>query len=270
MKRDNRLKKTYYTQNFIFIMVLLFVISLCGCGGIDKNENASQSREQSTAQPFSPEKSEQTTNSDAVWHSYEKNDDFTYEHDFMASRDGQGYHWWTYLETTYIMRDYGKKVGYDFTLDHWTVERIYPISGGYYNIVLSQNDNDVSMDLLCHPDEGKYAVLYAQYEDGDRTAGVNEIPYSSQLKWQDFDFHENCEMPIVVNPYEEICESSVSTVLYISLAHYEQETGHEGEWCVRELFGRSPFFDYLVESEDKLIWFCVDIGQDCFTYVTFE
>lgn len=209
-------------------------------------------------------------NSAAVWHSYEKNDDFTYEHDFMASRDGQGYHWWIYLEAAYIMRDYGKKMGYDFTSDHWTVERIYPICGGYYNIVLSQNEHDISIDLLCHPDKQIYAVLYAQYEKGDRLAGVNEIPYASQLEWQDFDFHENFEMPTVDNPYEEICESSVSTVLYISLSHYEQETGYDREWHVRELFGRSPFFDYLMESEDGFVWFCVDIGQDCFTYVAFE
>lgn len=84
----------------------------------------------------------------SAWRSYEKKDDFTYEHDFMASRDGQGYHWWTYLESTYILRDYGNRIGYDLTSDRWTVERIYPINGGYYNIVLSQNNHDVSIDLL--------------------------------------------------------------------------------------------------------------------------
>ncbi|MDE7176691.1 MAG: hypothetical protein K2O59_02655 [Lachnospiraceae bacterium] len=148
-------------------------------------------------------------------------------------------------------------------MDHWTVEHILPISGGYYNIVLSQKDHDVSIDLLCHPDKEIYTVLYAQYEKGDRLAGVNNIPYASQLEWQDFDFHESFEMPTVENHYEEICESSVSTVLYISLARYEQETGYDGEWHVRELSGRSPFLDYLMGSEDGIVWFCVDIGQDC-------
>ena len=205
-----------------------------------------------------------------IWHSYEKNDDFTYNHDFMTSRDGQGYHWWMYLETTYIMRDYGRKMEYDFTSDNWTVERIYPISGGYYNIMLAQNDHDVSMDLLCHPDEGKYVVLYAQYEDGNRIAGVNEIPYASQLEWHDFDFNESCTAPSVENPFEDICETSVSSALDMSLYHYGQEMEYNGEWCVRELFGRSPFFDYLVESENGLVWFCVDIGQHCYTYVVFE
>ena len=205
-----------------------------------------------------------------AWYSYEKTDDFTYEYDFMASRDGQGYHWWIYLEAAYIMRDYGKRKGYDFTSDYWTVQRIYPIDGGYYNIVLSQNNHDVTIDLLCHPHDGKYLILYAQYEGGNRIAGVNEIPYASQLEWRDFDFHETYETPSVNNPYGEICEASVSSALDIALFHYEQDTGYDGEWHVRELFGRSPFFDYLVETQNHLLWVCVDIGQHDYVYVAFE
>lgn len=204
------------------------------------------------------------------WYSYEMDDDFVYAHDFMASRDGQGYHWWIYLETACILRDYGRRSEYDFMLDHWTVERIYPINGGYYNIVLSQNEHDVSMDLLCHPDKAEYIVLYAQYEGGDRITGINEIPYASQLEWDDFDFHESYDVPDVENPFEDICEASVSIVLYIPLCHIGQETGYDGAWRVRELFGRSPFFDYLVENENGTFWFCVDIGQDCYTYVSFQ
>lgn len=206
----------------------------------------------------------------SAWRSYEKKDDFTYEHDFMASRDGQGYHWWTYLESTYILRDYGNRIGYDLTSDRWTVERIYPINGGYYNIVLSQNSHDVSIDLLCHPDEGKYIILYAQYEGGNRITGVNEIHYSSQLQWHSFDFHEAYEHPSVENPFADICETSVSICLYIALSHYEQDTGYAGEWHVREVFGRSPFFDYLVETDDRLLWICIDIWQHEYSWVVFE
>lgn len=215
------------------------------------------------------QKAVQSNISSIIWSSYEKVDDFVYMHDFMASRDGQGYHWWIYSEITYILRDYGRQAGYDFTLDHWTAERIYPIGGGYYNAVISQNNHDVSMDLLFHPEEGKYVILYAQYEEGDRAAGVNQIPYASQLEWQEFDFHGDYHIS-VQNPFSEICETSVSQALYISLYHFEQETGCNEKWSVRELFGRSPFFDYLMESESGFLWVCVDIGQHTYTCVSFQ
>lgn len=247
-KEDAGLKKAVF-----LCMVFSLAVGLSACAGADEGG-----------------KTNVTYSSKEVCYSYDKNDDFIYEHDFMASRDGQGYHWWICLETACILRDYGKKVGYDFTLDHWTVERIHPIGSGYYNIVLSSNDQDMVMNLLCHPDEGNYVVLYAQYEDGDRTAGVNNIPYASQLPWRDFDFHENYAVSVIENPYEDICETSVFSVLYLSLFHYEQETGNDGNWYVREFFGRSPFFDYLVESENGFVWFCVDIGQDCYTCAVFE
>lgn len=38
------------------------------------------------------------------WYSYAEDENFIYEHDFMTSRDGQGFHWWIYLEAAYIMR----------------------------------------------------------------------------------------------------------------------------------------------------------------------
>ena len=60
------------------------------------------------------QKAVQSNISSIIWSSYEKVDDFVYMHDFMASRDGQGYHWWIYSEITYILCDYGRRVGYDY------------------------------------------------------------------------------------------------------------------------------------------------------------
>lgn len=204
----------------------------------------------------------------AVWHSYEEPENYIYYHDFMASRDGQGYHWWIYCELAYILCDYSEKTGYDFTADTWIAERIFPVCDGYYNAVISQDTQNTCIALLFRPDEKKYVILYAQYEDGDRTAGVSQIPFSSQLSWKSFDFHEHYDAPSVRNPYADICETSVSTALYIPLSHYEQKYGVTEEWNIRELFGRSPFFDYLVESEQLTVWFCVDIGQHFYTCVT--
>lgn len=249
------MKSYQWKRSLYFVMALICIAFLSACAKAEEMEF---------------ERIPLVSDGGNPWYPYEKTDDFTYEHDSMESRDGQGYHWWIYLEATYILRDYGGRTGYDFTSDHWTVERIYPIGDGYYNLVLSQKNHDVSIDLLCQPDEGKYSILYAHYEGGDRIAGVNEIPYASQLEWHPFDFHEQYEAPSVVNPYEDICESSVSSVLDIVLYRYGQDTGYDGQWKVREVFGRSPFFDYIVESDDTLLFICVDIGQHNYACVVFK
>ena len=205
-----------------------------------------------------------------LWHSYESNDDFVYHHDFISSRDGQGFHWWIYLETTYILHEYGQEAGYDFTLDNWVAERIFPLDGGYYNAMISQKEHDVSMDLLFNPDLKKYVVLYARHEGGHRRAGVNEIPYTSQLIWEDFDFHENYGRVYLDNPFGDLCETSISQALSIFLSGYQEACGYSGKWRVRELFGRSPFFDYLVEYEEGFLWVCVDMGQHAYASVPFD
>lgn len=285
-------------KKVIFLEIIgICIFYLTACSRAAKNEEAMQSAisndtfitefiveleqgpvaDNTFTLPLGEEAIQEPKSEDFVWYSYEEvmynpedADNLIFRHDFMESRDGQGYHMWAYGEITDILVDYGERVGYDFTLDKWTAERIYPLSGGYYEAVVAQNGEKVSMDLLFHPDKRKYVILYAQYEGGDRSAGVNKIPYASQLEWQHFDFHGDYGTISVENPYEDLCETSVSSVLYISLYRYGQETGYEGTWSVRELFGRSPFFDYLVEAESGFVWVCVDIGRHCYTYVDFE
>ena len=205
-----------------------------------------------------------------LWHSYESNDDFVYHHDFISSRDGQGFHWWIFLEITYILRQYGQEAGYDFTLDNWVAERIFPLDGGYYNAMISQKEHDLSMNLLFHPGLKKYIVLYAQYEGGERCAGVNQIPYASQLNWAAFDFHGNYGPVSLINPFHDLYEISISQALSIALSGYQELSGYPGNWQVRELFGRSPFFDYLVEYEEGFLWVCVDMGQHAYASVPFD
>lgn len=209
------------------------------------------------------------------WYSYAEDENFIYEHDFMTSRDEQGFHWWIYLEAAYIMRDYGRRIGYDFMAEQWTVERIWPIKGGYYNILLSQDHHDVVLNVLCHPDEKnrgadrRYVVLYAQYENGSQSAGYNDaVSYDTQLEWRDFDYHERFETPPIENPFGDLYETSIYQPCYIALYRYEQETGYHGKWRIQQIFGRAPFWDYLVESDDRLLWICTDL--DDYTYVPFH
>lgn len=209
-----------------------------------------------------------------LWYSYEEDNALVFEHDFMSSRDGQGFHWWIYLEAAYVMLDYGRQIGYDFMSDHWTVEHIWPIEGGYYNILLSQDNRDVVLDLLCQPgpmvgcEDRKYVIVYAQYENGDRKAGYNDtVSYDSQLEWQDFDYNAQYETPgpSVENPFRDIYETSVYQPCCFALRQYMQDTGYDGDWQIRQIFGRAPFWDYLAESENGFLWVCSDL--DYFTYV---
>lgn len=204
------------------------------------------------------------------WYFYKEDEELIYMHDFISSRDGQGFHWWIYLEATYVMLDYGKRIGYDFMSDHWMVEHIWPIEGGCYNILLSQDNHDVVLDLLCQPEDRKYVIVYAQYENGDRRAGYNDaVSFDSQLEWTDFDYNtptpEAPSKVIIENPFGDIYETSIYQPCYSALHQYMQDTGYNGKWQIRQVFGRAPFWDYLAESENGFLWVCSDL--DYFTYV---
>lgn len=199
------------------------------------------------------------------WYSYEEvmSPDLPDAITFITSRGGQGFHPWIYREASYIMHDYGKRVGYDFISDHWTVEHIWPVEGGYYNILLSQNNHDVFLNLLCQPgpvvgcEDRKYVILYAQYENGEHKAGYDDaISYDSQLEWIDYDFYDDSDCGPLENPFGDLYESSIYHFCHIVLHQYEQETDYDGEWQMRQIFGRAPFWDYLVESENGFLWIC--------------
>lgn len=204
------------------------------------------------------------------WYSYEEAmyPDIPDAITFMSSRDGQGFHPWIYRKAADIMYDYGKRIGYDFMSDHWMVEHIWPIEGGYYNILLSQENHDVILDLLCQPENRKYVIVYARYENGDRGAGYNDaVSFDSQLEWTDFDYNAHYETPgpSVTNPFRDLYETSVYQPCYFALHQYMLDTGYDGEWHIRQIFGRAPFWDFLAESESGFVWVCSDL--DYFTYV---
>ncbi len=286
-------------KRFIMGLSLLCMIGLCAYIGASSGKNFMKAKqdisentetENSTASPESMEAAENTEleNTDEItepenlkwnplvhdkadlWYFYKEDEELIYMHDFISSRDGQGFHWWIYLEATYVMLDYGKRIGYDFMSDHWMVEHIWPIEGGCYNILLSQDNHAVVLDLLCQPEDRKYVIVYAQYENGDHRAGYNDaVSFDSQLEWTDFDYNtptpEAPSKVIIENPFGDIYETSIYQPCYSALHQYMQDTGYNGKWQIRQVFGRAPFWDYLAESENGFLWICSDL--DYFTYV---
>ena len=179
------------------------------------------------------------------------------DHAFMNSGDQHIHMYWFY-ELSDILYDYGKRTDQDLLSDGWVVERITPIGrGGYYNARLHQKSGGKIANIFIDDKESEYKVLYIiddfylKYDNAK-----NESDYMSQYNWISFNREE---ISVTIdNPFEDIYEASTYTELAAAVTAYENAEGYTGNWKLQEIYAHARLTDYLLTSEDRMVWVCLD------------
>lgn len=214
----------------------------------------------------------------STWEPYESVDEFGEGYElaedemtFMTSNN-QGIHMWGFRELTYILYNYSQQTNQNLLSDYWVVERITPIGNNYYNALLHQKTQDIRADLLFNSFENEYKVLYVVCNSGDHTT-YNGLSYLTQSNWmtyseentdENYDIHE-----LVNNPFSDIYETSLHTELLDALNTYQHATRYVGTWTVQEVYVYAPLTNYSLVSEDRAVWFCLDVYKKEYTAETF-
>lgn len=207
---------------------------------------------------------------DSEWYPYE---DILFEgdyekarsHDFMDSR-GQGFHMWVYRELSDMLYDYSQRINDNLLTDGWTVERIIPIGDDCYNVLMYQEASGSRVALLFNSSEMEYKILYLH----DINQSFSETHYMSQFDWVSFDREEKATAADRIdNPFEDIHEAEESHCLNVVVATYERENGYTGHWKVQEFYGDVPCFSGLLVSDDRMVWFCMNVGLHEYIAETF-
>lgn len=186
-------------------------------------------------------------------------------HDFMNS-GGQYIHQSVYYALSSILYDYSQQINQNLLLDYWVVERVTPIGNDYYNALFHQRSNGVRADLLFSPTEMEYKVLYVICDDGQRIS-YNGLSYISQYDWMPYNWEETSStIDRIDNPFFEIYESSIGMELASAVAAYENEVGYIGKWKVQEIYAYNTLNNYLLISEDRVVWFCLDVAASVKEY----
>lgn len=176
------------------------------------------------------------------------------DHDFMNS-GGQYVHMYWFYALSDILYNYGQRTDQNLLSDGWVVDGITPIGSGYYNARLHQKSYGAIADVLIDDNENEYKVLYIICDAAEWAFG-REWGYMSQYDWKPYIWEETSAE--VDNPFFEIYESSLDTVIAAAVTAYEKETEYGGEWIVKEIYGYYELKNYLVTSKDRVVWFCLD------------
>lgn len=214
----------------------------------------------------------------STWEPYESVDEFGEGYElaeedmtFMTSNN-QYIRTWMFWELSYILYDYSQQTNQNLLADYWEVERITPIGNDYYNALLHQKAQDVRADLLFNPFESEYKILYVVCNSGDHIT-YNGLSYLTQSTWMTYtedNSDENYEMDdLVNNPFLDIYETSSHMALLDALTTYQHETGYIGTWTVQEVYKYSSLENYLLVTEDRVVWFCLDVYTNEYTAETF-
>lgn len=203
------------------------------------------------------------------WDSYVWVEDASYgmgaDHAFMNS-GGQYIHMYWFYELSDILYDYGKQTDQNLLLDGWVVDRITPIGSGYYNALLHQKSDGAIADIFIDDNKSEYKVLYVIYDNAEN-ASYNGLGYMSQYSWISFNREE---ISVTIdNPFWKIYEASTDSMLAAAVTAYENATGYAGNWKVQEIYAHEVLNDYLLTSEDRIVWFCLDVYTEQYATETF-
>ena len=183
--------------------------------------------------------------------------------DFMQS-NGRGYNNGVYWPMRDILYDLGQETGMDLLSDYWLVERVTPIGGEYYNVLMSQEASGRRVSLLWAMDSDEYKVLYVVCNEGDKET-YNGVRYLSLADWMPYQAgwipyrDESSDISIEIeNPFWDIQEASDCRVLELALMSYVETEGIGKDWEVREIYGWYSLTEYLVVSDDEILWICED------------
>lgn len=212
---------------------------------------------------------------DSKWKEYESIDDYGKEGqkaldtDFISS-DGRGYNNGIKFELRDILYDYGQEINKNLLLNYWEIERVIPIGNDYYNVVIYQEAENIRINMLFDYAELEYIILYAACEEGNRTT-YNDKKYYSQASWKSYlDMYSGDVIVSIDNPFADVMEISTHTNLDAALSTHLENTNYAKEWSVKEIYGSYSLIDYLLESENEVVWFCLDVYRNEFVAVRFE
>ena len=183
--------------------------------------------------------------------------------------DGRGYNNGICYELIDILYDYGLSIGRELMLENWMIERIIPIGEDYYNISIFQEAENIRIDMLMDPEKDEYVILYATCEEGERVT-YNDKKYFSQAEWYEYPIEYEGNISVVINnPFLEVYETSTYINMENALKTYLQNALETEEWEIKQIYGCYSLVDYLLESENKIAWFCLDSYRNEFAVEAF-
>lgn len=118
--------------------------------------------------------------------------------------------------------------------------------------------------MLWAQDSNEYKVVYVVCNEGDKET-YNGVRYLSQADGMHYqpgwipNRDESSDISIeIANPFGEIQEASVCRVSELALMSYMDTEGIGKDWEVRENYGWYSLTEYLVVSDDEILWICED------------